>query len=91
MVGRVPVDLADQSGRDKLMSCASGLRKLGDPTNTTEMDWVRAMGRNPNSISTMPGNQRLLQWHSGTYIRQRVAVLFSAQHRFVKITHRYQR
>lgn len=72
------------------MSCASGLRRLGDPTGKTERDWVDAMNRGPQSITAMPSGGRLLQWHSGTYLRQHVAVLFSAQHVFVKITHRYQ-
>lgn len=72
------------------MSCASGLRRLGDPTGKTERDWVNAMGRNPSSISALAGGARLLQWQSGTYLRQHVAVMFDAQHVFVKITHRYQ-
>lgn len=72
------------------MSCARGLKRVGDPAGSSEQDWVRAMGRNPSSISALPHGQRLLQWHSGTWMRQRVAVVFDAQHRFVRITHRYQ-
>lgn len=72
------------------MSCASGMRRLGDPKGKTERDWVNAMGRNPVAISELAGGMRLLQWRSGTYIRQHVAVLFNAQHVFVKISSRYQ-
>lgn len=72
------------------MSVARGLRRVGDPTGMTERDWVDAMRGNPQSISVMPGGGRLLQWSSGSYVRQRIAVLFDAQHMFVRITHRYQ-
>lgn len=72
------------------MNCAKGLQRIGDPSGTTERDWVEAMGRNPVAISTMPGGGRLLQWTSGTYVRRRVAVLFDPAHRFVRITSRYQ-
>lgn len=76
------------------MSVKAGLRRvdaLDKPlAETTEMDWVRAMGSNPQSISAMPANQRLLQWRSGTYNIQRVAVMFGPDHKFRKITSRYQ-
>lgn len=75
------------------MSVGRGLHRLwkaGGAEGTTEMDWVRAMKSNPQSISELPNGYRLLQWRSGTYQIQRVAVMFDAQHRFVKITHRYQ-
>lgn len=72
------------------MNIATGLQRLGDPADTSEMDWVNAMKSNPQVISTMPGGARLLQWRSGRYNIQRVAVLFDAQYRFVRITTRYQ-
>lgn len=72
------------------MSVARGLGRLGDPSGKTERDWVEAMGRNPNSISNLANGMRLLQWSSGTYLRQRIAVLFDPQHRYVRVTSRYQ-
>jgi hypothetical protein len=73
-----------------VVSCASGLKRLGDPTGTTERDWVQAMKRNPVSISALPRGLRLLQWTSGTWVRQRVTVVFGPDHRFVRIQSRYQ-
>lgn len=64
--------------------------KLGGPTGKTEMDFVRAMNQQPVAINEMPFGQRLLQWTSGTYNLQRIAVLFSPDHVFVSISSRYQ-
>jgi hypothetical protein len=72
------------------MNVAKGLRRLGDPTGTTELQWCDAMKSRPQMISAVPHGGRLLQWRSGRYTIQRVAVLFDAQHRFVRITTRYQ-
>lgn len=72
------------------MNVAKGLKRLGDPAGTTELQWCQAMGSNPQSIAAMPHGGRLLQWRSGRYSIRRVAVLFDAGHRFVKITNRYQ-
>lgn len=72
------------------MNVAKGLKRLGEPAGTSEQQWCAAMKSNPQAISAMPRGGRLLQWRSGRYSVQRVAVLFDASHRFVKITHRYQ-
>lgn len=72
------------------MSVSSGLRRLGDPAGTSERDWVTAMRRGPVAISALPGGNRLLQWTSGTYLRQRVVVVFDPWGRFVRIQSRYQ-
>jgi hypothetical protein len=77
-------------GDNVSVNVAKGLRAIGDPVGTTEVEWVRAMGRRPQSISALAQGQRLLQWRSGRYNIQRVAVLFDVNHVFVKITHRYQ-
>lgn len=62
------------------------LAQLGDMTRRTEMDFVTAFGLQPTSISTIANGQRLLQWQvSG----QHLAVLFTADHRFARITHRH--
>jgi hypothetical protein len=72
------------------MNVARGLQRLGDPTGKTERDWAAAMKSNPQAITAMPGGMRLLQWRSGRYQIQRVAVLFTGTGQFVKITTRYQ-
>lgn len=72
------------------MNVAKGLKRLGDPAETTERQWCAAMGSNPQAITSMPNGGRLLQWRSGRYAIRRVAVLFDANHQFVKITSRYQ-
>lgn len=72
------------------MSVVSGLRRLGNPTGKTERQWIAAMKRGPNAISDLDNGNRLLQWHSGTYLRQHIAVVFDRRHQFVKISHRYQ-
>ena len=85
--------LAEVTSRPARGTVARGLYEIdkqGGPAGTTEMDWVRAFGRNPMAINAMPGDQRLLQWRSGTTRIQSVAVLFDQHHRFVKITSRYQ-
>lgn len=64
--------------------------QAGGPAGKTEVDFVNAIGRKPVSISEMAAGHRLLQWRFGTRDIQSIAVLFDAQHRFVKITHRYQ-
>ncbi len=72
------------------MSVASGLRRLGDPSGKTERQWIAAMKRGPSAISDLDNGHQLLQWHSGIYVRQHIAVVFDAQHLYVKITHRYR-
>lgn len=77
------------------MNCARGLVRLadayeGDLTSTTELIWVAAMHSDPNSISVNADGTRLLQWHSGRYERQHIAVLFDPRSHFVRITHRYR-
>lgn len=66
------------------------LDQTGGPVGKTEMDFVGAIGRKPVAISELAGGQRLLQWRFGTTEIQSIAVLFDAQHRFVKISSRYQ-
>ena len=72
------------------MNLRSGLKRLGDPTGKSEMDFVRALKRKPVAISEMAHGMRLLQWRTGRYQIQSIAVLFDANHRFVKISSRYQ-
>jgi hypothetical protein len=66
----------------------NGLRRLGDPTGTTELDWVNAMNRNPRSITVLPDQHRRLQWKSGARIFKSITVVFDPNHRFVAITQR---
>lgn len=85
--------LVEVSSRPPQGTVARGLYEIdkqGGPVGKTEMDFVRAFGRNPNSISEMPYGQRLLQWRSGRTRIQSIAVLFDPTHTFVKITSRYQ-
>lgn len=56
----------------------------------TELEFVAAMRTNPMMITEMAGGLRLLQWQSGTFNIQRIAVVFDAQNRFVKVASRYQ-
>lgn len=72
-----------------LMSVSDGLQRLGDMAGKSEKDFVDALGRGPHMISELAGGHRLLQWRSGRYNIQAIAVLFDAGHRFVKITSRY--
>lgn len=58
---------------------------LGDMTGKTADEIIAAAGR-PSSISSIAGNQTLLQWQAtGCH----VAMLFGPDGRFVKITHQY--
>ena len=72
------------------MSVIAGLRRLGDPRGKTERQWIAAMKRAPNEISDLADGNRLLEWHSGHYVRQHIAVVFDRRHLFVEISHRYQ-
>lgn len=66
------------------------LKNLGIMNGRTEADWVKALGHKPVAISALPGNKRLLQFKTGTYKIERIAVVFDAtDHRFVKIASRY--
>lgn len=72
------------------MNVTRGLRRLGDPTGTTELDWVAAMRRGPRAISTLDNADRLLEWRSGVYQPRHVAVLFNAHGEFLRIAREYQ-
>jgi hypothetical protein len=52
----------------------------------TEVDFVNAIGLQPTSISTIFHGQRLLQWEIAG---QRLVVLFTTDHQFLRITHRH--
>lgn len=94
MMLRRAYEAKQHDDRGDRMNVKTGLQRvdaMAKPlAETTEVDWVNAMGRKPVSIAAMPGNQRLLQWRSGTYVIQRVAVMFGPDHKFRKITSRYQ-
>ena len=79
------LSLAAQASR-RGPSVRKGLARLGDPTGKTEAEFVTAIGRNPNTISEMAHGQRLLQWQS---TGEHLAVLFTADHRYARITHRH--
>lgn len=70
------------------VSVRAGLARLGDPVGKTERQFQDALGK-PQAISTMAGGLRLLQWQSGTFSRQSIAVVFTAQHVFIRIASRY--
>jgi len=72
------------------MSVRTGLQRLGSMQGKTEQDFVKAMGRKPVAIATYANGTRLLQWRSGNWMRQHIAVLFDANHRFSRVTSRYQ-
>jgi hypothetical protein len=55
----------------------------------SELDFQNALGP-PIAIANLARGMRLLQWRSGAFNIQRIAVLFDANHRFVKISSRYQ-
>lgn len=76
-----------QSASRRNATVRRGLARLGDPTGKTEADFVKAIGRNPNTISEMLHGQRLLQWQAQG---EHLAVLFTADHRYARITHRHQ-
>jgi hypothetical protein len=85
------VTAVGKPGRGTVARGLYELDQVGGMDGKTELDWVRAMGRNPEAISDMPGGMRLLQWASARGgVRQRVAVLFGGDHVFVKIASRYQ-
>ncbi|MEA2579704.1 MAG: hypothetical protein QOE83_596 [Actinomycetota bacterium] len=70
-------------------SVKAGLQKLGSMTGKTEKEFTFALG-NPVAIASLAGGKRLLQWRSGTYMRQHIAVVFDATHHFLKVSSRYQ-
>jgi hypothetical protein len=71
------------------MSVRAGLKRLGTMEGKTERDFENALGH-PVMISNMARGLRLIQWRSGSFNIQRIAVVFDAQHRFLKISSRYQ-
>ena len=71
------------------MNIQQGLRKLGDPVGKAEMDFVKAFGGNPMSITDVGLGQRCLQWKTGTFKIQHIAIIFDASHRYLSVSHRY--
>jgi hypothetical protein len=55
----------------------------------TEHDFELALGA-PVSMASMAHGATLYQWRSGHYNIQSIAVLFDANHRFLKVSSRYQ-
>ncbi len=78
------------------MSVKQGLMRLGCTRNQdigvslkgkTAEQFVKALGR-PIAISSLGANS-LLQWRSGSFNIQSIAVVFDAAGRFVYVSNRY--
>ena len=69
------------------MSVRAGLKTLGAGGGKYESHFVGALGR-PHSVKTLSSGQRLLEWRSGHFHSQMVAVLFDRDHRYVEVVAR---
>jgi len=83
-VGLAAALIAQSGPSDPRLS--NGLAGLGDMSGRSEADFVNAIGLQPTSISTIFHGERLLQWEVAG---QHVVILFTPDHRFLRITHRH--